>query len=629
MSSPVADKAPLRWLGPWVGQVNAQTLRADLLAALLAAVLVLPQGLAFATLAGLPPAWGLYSAIVPAFIASLAGSSRHVLTGPTNALSLALAAALAPLAVAGSAEYLRLALVLTLMVGMIQLAVALLRLGTLTHFIAPSVLLGFTTGAALLIAWHALDALGVWPRLDAPALLIGAFTVATALLLRRLWPRGPALLLALVAVTGAAVLVLRWAPAGTVSLRLIGTLPQAWPPFAVPALQWADVPRLATIALALTLVALGQSVAIAKALSQRSGQVLDVNRECLGQGLANIGGAFFSCFASCGSLNRSLPHWQAGARTPLAGVMAALLLLLLVVVAAPLLAWVPVAAISGLLLLVAWALVDRAAWRELALLDRREAAVAAGTALATLLLPRQVAVLAGVAASLVVYLHRTAHPALRSMGFAAPPQPGLDSDKPSGSNFDRPSDLDSDRPFGLDSDRPFGLDSDRPIDRLARPFIVVDGGAGAECPQLKMLRMEGSVWFGAEAHVADALQALCDRPQPQRHLLVMSKSMNFIDAAGAALWERERLRRLAIGGALYFHRPRPPVLALWQASGFLQRLGADRVFADKRSAIAAIVPRLDGAICAGCRVRCFEECARQPGPAGSDQPGSAESIKPA
>ena len=560
-----------RVLGPWVREVDRNSLRADLGAALLAAVLVLPQAIAFAALAGLPPAWGLYSAVVPTAVAALAGSSRHVLTGPTNALTLALLASLAPLAVAGSAEYLRLALVLTLMVGLLQVGIALLRLGVLTHFIAPSVLLGFTSGAAVLIAWHALLDLHVWPRPDGPALLLGFGTLAVALLLRRWRPRVPGLLVALVLATVAA-----WAMQvfGGWSLRLTGQLPQAWPAFEVPAFHWADVPRLATIALALTLVALGQSVAIAKALAQRSGHELDVNREVLGQGLANTVGAFFHSFASCGSLNRSVPHLQAGARTPLAGVMAAGLLLALVAVAAPVLAWVPMAGISGLLLLVAWSLVDREAWVELMRVDRREAAVAGGTLLATLLLPLQVAVLAGVAASLVVYLHRTAHPALRTMGFGKPPA--------------------------------------TPGQTELRPFVVLEPGA-PECPQLKLLRMEGPVWFGAEAHVADALQALHDAPSPAHHLLVMGKSMNFIDAAGAALWERERLRRQGMGGDLYFHRPRPEVMNTWQASGFINRLGADHLYADKRSAIAAIVPLLDPQICAQCKARVFEECARQPG----------------
>ena len=135
-----------------------------------------------------------------------------------------------------------------------------------------------------------------------------------------------------------------------------------------------------------------------------------------------------------------------------------------------------------------------------------------------------------------------------------------------------------------------------------------------ECPQLKLLRMEGPVWFGAEAHVADALRALREAPNAPRHLLVMGKSMNFIDPAGAALWERERELRSGEGQGLYFHRPRPEVLDTWRKSGFIERLGAERIFPDKRSAIAAIVPRLDPAICARCSARVFEECARQPGP---------------
>lgn len=557
-----------RWLGAWVAELSPAVWRADLLAALLAAVLVLPQGIAFAALAGLPPAWGLYSAVVPTVVAALFGSSRHVITGPTNALSLALAAALAPLAAVGSAEYLRLALVLTLMVGVIQVGVAVLRLGELAHFIAPSVLLGFTSGAALLIVWHALQGLLRAPQALGASLLVGALTLFIAVLLRWRWRRGPGLLLALVVGTASAALATQlW---GTAFVR-VGALPQAWPPFAWPAVTVDDVPRLATIALALTLVALGQSVAIAKALATRSGQPLHINREVWGQGLANSVGALFSSFVVCGSLNRSVPSLEAGARTPLAAVMSALLLLLLVALAAPLLVWVPMAAIHGLLLLVAWTLVDRPQWRELARLDWREAAVAAGTLLATLVLPLQVAVLAGVAASLVLYLYRTAHPALRHMGFAAPPSANA-----------------------------------------MRPFVVLQPGA-PECPQLTLLRMEGPVWFGASAHVADALQALRDLPEPARHLLVMGKSMNFIDPAGAALWEQERQRRLALGGDLYFHRPRPEAMAMWQKSGFVQRLGADHLFADKRSAIASIVPKLDATRCASCTQRVFEECARQPG----------------
>lgn len=567
MSEPVATQAFVSHHKAWWRELSAATLRIDALAALLAAVLVLPQAIAFAALAGLPPAWGLYSAVVPTAVAALAGSSRHALTGPTNAVSIALAATLAPLAAVGSAEYLRLALVVTLMVGALQLLLALFRLGVLTHFISPSVLLGFTGGAALLIAWQALRSLGAMTGPMAVNLGVAATTLAVAVLLRWRWPRGPALLIALVV---GSVLPLA---IGSSAVPHIGALPQAWPSFVLPDLAAGDLPRLAASALALTIVALGQSVAVAKLLAARSGQPVDINREVLGQGLANLSGGLFQAFVSCSSINRSIPHLDAGARTPLAGVMAAVFVVALVALAGGLIAQVPLAAVDALLLLVAFTLLDPAPWRQLAKLDRVEAAVAAGTLLATLLLPISVAVLAGVAASLVVYVHRTAHPALRTMGFATPPSADAGA---------------------------------------LRPFVVLSPGA-PECPQLKLLRMEGPVWFGAEAHVAEALQALRDKPDAPRHLLVMGKSMNFIDPAGAALWERERVLRQAMGGGLYFHRPRPDVLATWQRSGFIERLGAEHLYADKRSAIAILVPRLDGAICAACRYRVFEECARQPG----------------
>jgi SulP family sulfate permease len=134
-----------------------------------------------------------------------------------------------------------------------------------------------------------------------------------------------------------------------------------------------------------------------------------------------------------------------------------------------------------------------------------------------------------------------------------------------------------------------------------------------ECPQLKLLRMEGSVYFGASAHVADQLQELRDQPDPQKHLLVMARSMNFIDMAGAELWRQELHARRALGGDLYFHRPRPQVLDQWQRDGFLDELGADHIFPDKRRAIATITRRLDCAICSRCTVGVFEECVSRLG----------------
>lgn len=589
------QRAAARLLGDWVFELSRSTLKADALAGLLGAVLVLPQAIAFATLAGLPPQFGLYTAVLPCLVAALAGSSRHVMSGPTNANSLALYAMLAPLAAVGTPQYVQLALVVTLMVGVMQALIGLLRLGTLANFISPAALQGFTAGAALLIAVHAShDLLGIAlpagqsagtvvvevvrriEGLNPAALLAGSLALATALGLRRWRRSSPFMLMGLAAGTLAGW----WLAQGSLwpPVRTVGEVGSAWPPLTVPQVSWSQVPELAGLAFALTIVALGQSFSIAKAVAVRSGQRIDANREFIGQGLSNIVGSFSSSYVSCGSLNRSMPNLEAGARTPMAAVFSAGLLVLLVAFSAPLLALIPMAAIAGLLLLVAWGLFDLPRWQRLWQVSRSEFAIAAATLLATVTLRLEVAILLGTMLSLVSFLYRTSRPAMRTMG------------------FDQPSAHD-------------------------RPFVVIDGhppGTLPECPQLKLLRMEGSVYFGATAHVADRLHELRRGPDAPRHLLVMSKSMNFIDLAGAELWQDELAARRAMGGDLYFHRPRPPVIEAWQTTGFLQRLGEDHLYKDKRSALADIVPRLDPDICACCSVRIFFDCPPRPGTSAGD-----------
>jgi SulP family sulfate permease len=584
-----------RLFGHWVHVVSPATLRADALAGLLGAVLVLPQGIAFASLAGLPTEFGLYTAVIPCIIAALFGSSWHVMSGPTNANSLALFAMLSPLALAFSPGYIQLALAVTVMVGVLQWLIGALRLGVLANFISPAVLFGFISGAAVLIALYALpDLLGLDKHgaqgaaavlremaaqalhLQPAAAVVAGVTLAVALLVRRLLRGWPYMLVGLVAGTLAAWLWGRYgvdAAAGTGAvLRTVGHVPAPWPRFELPRLAWQQVPDLIGLAFALTIVALGQSISIAKTVALRSGQRIDANREFRGQGLSNIVGGFFSCYVSCGSLNRSLPNLEAGARTPLASVFSAVLLLGLAAVSAPLLAQIPMAAVGALLLLVAISLINLARWRQLFDLSRSDFAVATATLVATLTLRLEIAILLGVILSLMSYLFRTSRPAMRTMGF--------DSRKPD------------------------------------RQFVVLGDAAHplAECPQLKLLRMEGEVYFGAVQHVADTLHALRHQPHPPRHLLVMGKSMNFIDLAGAELWEAELQARRAMGGDLYFHRPRPEVIAMWQKTGFTRLLGPEHQFPDKRTAIATIFQKLDPEICRRCTARIFEECQTVPGP---------------
>ena len=608
-----------RLFGAWVRIVSPATLRADALAGLLGAVLVLPQGIAFATLAGLPPEYGLYTAVVPCIIAALFGSSWHVMSGPTNANSLALFAMLSPLAVAFSPAYIQLALAVTVMVGVLQWLIGALRLGMLANFISPAVLFGFTSGAALLIAVHALpDLLGIaasakhsasgvlehvatqLPAAQAAALGVGAATLFAAWLARRVRPAWPAMLIGLAVATLLVWLgeVLDWP--GMDGLRMVGTLAAPWPRFELPRITWAQASELLGLAFALTIVALGQAISIAKTLAQRSGQRIDANREFRGQGLSNIVGGFFSCYVSCGSMNRSVPNLQAGARTPLAAVFSALLLLLLVAVSASVLALIPMAALSALLLLVAVGLFDFSRWRHVWSMSRSDFAVAAATLVATVSMRLEIAILLGMLLSLMLFLYRTSRPAMRTMGFDTfgPERQLVVIDK---------HPIDDGAPNG-----PSGLSS--------------HNLALAECPQLKMLRMEGEVYFGATQHVADVLHGLRGQPHAPKHLLVMGKSMNFIDLAGAELWDAELTARRAMGGDLYFHRPRPEVIRLWQKTGFTQRLGQGHQFPDKSTAIATIFKRLDPEVCRHCTARIFWECASAPGP--EPQPDVEVAIPP-
>jgi SulP family sulfate permease len=519
---------------------------------------------------------------VPCVVAALFGSSRHVVSGPTNANSLALFAALSPLAIPGSPDYIAYALAVTGLVGVMQLALGAFRLGWVTDFIAPAVLIGFMGGAAILIGLYAVPdflglalsgrsgALGVlsglatgMAKLNAGAAIVGVCTLAVTVATARISPRLPFMLIGLIAGFAVSEVLAMW-PTWPAVMR-IGAIPSVLPPFSVPWLSPSMLPQLVSIAGALSIVALGQSVSIAKAIAHRSGQHLDVDREFVGQGLSNIAGSFFSSYVSCGSLNRSLPNFLAGARTPLAAVLSAAFLVGLAFATRPLLERLPMPAIAAPLLYIAYGLIDVRGFVRLARVSRADLGVAIVTFCGMLFLPFQEAILIGSGLSLLLYLNRTAHPAVRTLL----PNPALPG-----------------RTFV-------------PVEELPDP--------ASECPQLKLVRIEGSIYFGAAGHMSRRLHAMRSSAS-QRHLLVMVKSMNFIDLAGAEVWEQELAARRAMGGDLYFHRPRSDVRQLWSRTGFDRRLGAANVFASKAEAVSSIYQRLDRKICATCTSCVFREC---------------------
>lgn len=232
----------------------------------------------------------------------------------------------------------------------------------------------------------------------------------------------------------------------------------------------------------------------------------------------------------------------------------------------------------------AWSLLDLGRFLEIARVSRIEFAIATATFLAMLFVPFHIAILIGAGFSLVAYLHRTSHPHIHAL---AP---------------DRSTDV-------------------------GRFTATCDLAEPQECPQLKLLRIEGATYFGAAQYVGDRLHEMRQRAPKQKHLLVMAKSMNFIDLAGAELWEAEARRRRLMGGDLYFHRPRQAVTDLWRKTGFSDRLGQGNVFDSKTAAITSIFKRLDPEICATCKARIFRECEGAPG--GAPAAAAIESGRPA
>ncbi len=566
----------------WWPHVNRGTLKADLLAGLIGAIIVLPQGVAFATLAGLPPEYGLYAAMVPAVIAAFFGSSWHLVSGPTNAISLVLFATLSHLAEPGSERYVTLALTLTIMVGTLQLAMGLARLGQLVNFISHTVVVGFTAGAGVLIMASQLrNFFGMpiprgasfletlrqfvvhLPDVQPWVLAVGLATLLSGLAVRRWWPKVPYMIVAMLVGSVTAWLLNLQFGTATTGIMTIGALPGALPPLSMPEFSLETEKRLLGIALAVTALGLTEAVSIARSIAVKSGQRIDGNQEFIGQGLSNIVGSFFSAYASSGSFNRSGVNYEAGARTPLAAAFAAGFLVLILLAVAPLAAYLPNAAMAAILFLVAWGLFDFHHIGSIVRASRSEAAVLGVTFTATLVMHLEMAVLAGVLLSLLLYLNRTSKPSLRSLvPDAADPQRKL-----------------------------------------------VERRAGvAECPQLKVLRIEGSLYFGAVNHVGEYLHHLEERKPGQKHLLILGRSMNFVDIAGAELLAQEARRRRTRGGGLWFHGLREGAATMLAKEPFASDIGRDACFTEKRDAIAGIYARLDKDVCAKCSKRIFEEC---------------------
>lgn len=520
----------------WLPHLKRDTLRPDMEAGLIGAILILPQTIALATLAGMPPEYGIYTSIFPVIVASFWGSSWHTLSGPNTAVCVLIAFSVAPFANIGSTDYIGYVLALTLMAGVIQFLLGILRLGTVLDFISNTVISAIVLAVALIIIVSAgASFLGVLSNLGEPffirlyqlvydipranlyAVSIGVITVASGLIARRLWRRYSLVIAVVVGSCSSFVMNLIVGPAVT-NLELIGNLDMSLLPLSLPTFDLESMyvlKALLSSAFAIAFLGLMQTIVISRSLALRSGQTIDTNQEIIGQGLSNIVAPFISCFAGSGSFNRSAAHYEAGARTPMAALYASLFLAAVVLAGASLIAYMPMAAVAGALILVGYGLIDLRDIRQ-ALHSRQETVIFFLTFVTALGLGLNAGVFIGLFISLAIYLWYAATPIVRC---------------------------------------------ERHTARDGREVQVVN--------------IDGSLFFGSVHYINRELKRISHSGNASAIMLLKTDHVTYMDMNGAALLATEARQRRKAGDDFYLYITRRTILELLKKSGYYDAIGED------------------------------------------------------
>ncbi|MCC7542131.1 MAG: STAS domain-containing protein [Deltaproteobacteria bacterium] len=531
------------------------TARGDVVAGFSVAAVAVPQAMAYALIVGVPPVYGLYTAIVMTTVGALLDSSRQLINGPTNAISIALASAIGA-ATASPDERVQAAILMALLVGGIQLAISLLRLGDLTRYISHSVIVGFTAGASvLLVLDQTKNVLGLRAAGDAhdhflvrfwltlveggavhgATVAVGASAVALALAIR--WvkarlrsPLVPEFLIVVV-LSAVASSVLGLEAHG---VAVVGDIPAHLPTPQLPHLSADRMRELASSALAIALLGLLEAIAMAKAIAAVTRQKLDLNQQCLSEGFANVVGSFFQCFPGSGSLTRSAVNQQAGGQTQWSGVVSAVAVALTMLLFAPYARFIPRAALAALLMLTAAKMVSLRDVRYHVRVSRFDAVIVAVTAVAAVAISIEFCVLIGVFLSFLLAVPRTGQ-------------------------------------------------------MLLTEFVVTKEGTVHErlpedelCGHILIFGLEGEMFFGASTSLESHLEVIEGRVEPHTRVVVMRmKRARNPDAVGMAHFEGFLDRLAARGVHVIVCGVRYEMYAVFERCGLAAKLDPKQVFLEQ------------------------------------------------
>ena len=552
----------LRWL-PELRRPGV--LRRDLVAGVTVAAVLVPQAMAYAELAGLPPVYGLYAAFLPPVIAAFWGSSRHLATGPVAMASLISAATVGSVAAAGTEAFVSASILLALMVGVLRLALGLLRLGMLVELLSVPVISGFTNAAALIIASSQLHhLLGV--RAEA-----GAFhleTVARVVAAAAAGPHWPTLGMA--ALTAAILMGLRnrfekviAAVVVTTALswlagfdgRVIGFIPRGLPAFELPALDPGLALQLLPGAAVLTLIGLMEAMSIAKSIAARSKQRIDVDQELIGQGMANVAGSLFGSYAVSGSFSRSMVNFTNGAATGFSSAVTSAAVLLTLLVLTPLFHHLPQATLAAIIVGAVLGLLRveplRRAWR----VARADGLIAAVTFVITLGLAPDLhwGILTGVALSFLQHLRRSMRP--RVAYLARHPEGHL-------------------------------VDADNHGLALGRRIAI--------------LRFDGRLYFGAAGHFEDKVLEALSRLPELRYLVLDAGGVNQIDSSGVEALRRVEEELRGVGVEVHLTRVKHDLRRVLARTGLAAEIGAARFHDRNQQALEHLWGRMEPSYRGSC-----------------------------